>query len=358
MEIVKSTSVVISEQNENDIKEGVQWLKDWLQKRLLNEDIRNDFIHYEGMNWQEIYTDCANKLDGMKFIVGKDGEDVASILREDLQSGKIHLNDRYLRRFKNDTDKAIESFCNDAKEAFVNGDALGCAFDNIEEPVITLTEEAIKSDVLSAIVAHECTHVMDFWHQEDEVRKIVQDGSYYSKSRFEQYLDSGEEAYARTMQFRKAFNIDPCKKYTIDDIKKLRDEFNKNSSAEILWNEFLSKKKSFTNEELHEAMNKANEKINPEQDVISVKKDFLGRYTDEQIIDLLNNVASVDVQLQSDNLRNDMKKDFAINASKMKLFKKINNKPKNVENSDLRPKDNKKNFDVLYMQINNDNQYS
>ena len=133
---------------------------------------------------------------------------------------------------------------------------------------------------------------------------------------------------------------------------------NKNSSAEILWNEFLSKKKSFTNEELHEAMNKANEKINPEQDVISVKKDFLGRYTDEQIIDLLNNVASVDVQLQSDNLRNDMKKDFAINASKMKLFKKINNKPKNVENSDLRPKDNKKNFDVLYMQINNDNQYS
>ena len=105
MEIVKSTSVVISEQNENDIKEGVQWLKDWLQKRLLNEDIRNDFTHYEGMNWQEIYTDCANKLDGMKFIVGKDGEDVASILREDLQSGKIHLNDRYLRRFKNDTDK-------------------------------------------------------------------------------------------------------------------------------------------------------------------------------------------------------------------------------------------------------------
>ena len=59
-----------------------------------------------------------------------------------------------------------------------------------------------------------------------------------------------------TINYLKKYN-----NYSKDDIKKLRDEFNKNSSAEILWNEFLSKKKSFTNEELHEAMNKANEKI-------------------------------------------------------------------------------------------------
>lgn len=101
--------------------------------------------------------------------------------------------------------------------------------------------DGIPQDVADSTLVHELTHGLNAKPQESAISKIIPaDGSY---------LNDPSEVYSRLMEFRKANKIDPKKIYTRDEVKDMR----KNSKDFNLFN----------------------------------------RYTDDQILKLLNNVASV-----------------------------------------------------------------
>lgn len=101
--------------------------------------------------------------------------------------------------------------------------------------------DGIPQDVADSTLVHELTHGLNAKPQESAISKIIPaDGSY---------LNDPSEVYSRLMEFRKANKIDPKKIYTLDEVKDMR----KNSKDFNLFN----------------------------------------RYTDDQILKLLNDVASV-----------------------------------------------------------------
>lgn len=356
MDIIISNNISVTDKDKQDIQEGVLWLDEWLQKRLSNSDVTQNFEYFstnnDGLpNWHERYQTCSDKLNNLNIFVGKGAYDFEEYIKEGLISGKIHLTEKYLKRYNNDIEEAIKHLNFDT-----NGELYGVRYKFIKEPMIFITQKALNKNITSSIVAHECTHLLELFDQEAVAEETIHNDTYYSKDRYSMYLDSREEVYARTMQFRKAFNLDPNKKYTVDDIAKIRDEYEKNSDVIGIARKSLPKNKPFSYEALNKAIEKAEENINPEQQ--DLEKDFLNRYTNEQIMNLLNNTASVDINsLNSyDNLKNFMLHDFALNRKKIDvLCKQLKNNNKDHQTSNIKIS---KEIDRNIIFKMNDNQYS
>lgn len=99
-------------------------------------------------------------------------------------------------------------------------------------------------------ILHEKTHALRAIPQQDKINKIIMPSNSEKKLKvpYDSYLDDPDEIYSRLMQFRKSNNLNPLKTYKKLDIQK-----------------FKQSGKDF---------------------------DILNRYTDEQVEQLLNNVAS------------------------------------------------------------------
>lgn len=105
---------------------------------------------------------------------------------------------------------------------------------------------SMPESMRQSTAVHELTHALRASPQEGEIQRIIQRSD---PGRNDPYTDSPTEIYSRLMQFRHGNNMDPGKKFTSDDLKEMRKS----------------------------------------------SKDFnlLNRYSDETILELLNNVASV-----------------------------------------------------------------
>jgi len=70
---------------------------------------------------------------------------------------------------------------------------------------------------VNSTLDHEYAHTYDHLFQ-PQVADIIRKHNAGK----DKYLDSAGEIYARLQQLRNTYNIDPAKKYTLDDVKQLK----------------------------------------------------------------------------------------------------------------------------------------
>lgn len=146
----------------------------------------------------------------------------------------------------------------DAENAFDNG---AHALYDTEGKFIVYQDPYLKNFAKT----HERTHAMNPVEQElaitkykNEKRKIFAN----PKQKYDRYLDSSTEVYARLMDAREKYKLDPKKSYNKDDIQHIREQI----------------KKDWGIDETH----------------------IFNRYDDDYILHLLNNIAYNDPNTNSD----------------------------------------------------------
>ena len=111
----------------------------------------------------------------------------------------------------------------DAENAFDNG---AHALYDTEGKFIVYQDPYLKDFAKT----HERTHAMNPVEQElaitkykNEKRKIFAN----PKQKYDRYLDSSTEVYARLMDAREKYKLDPKKSYTKEDLTKIREQIKK-----------------------------------------------------------------------------------------------------------------------------------
>lgn len=112
-----------------------------------------------------------------------------------------------------------------------NPDVQGAYFNNlitkfaVALPPSHLPEEMRPTaESHQSVMVHELTHAMEPKPQENKIAEIMKDVKLPNR---DGYMDSPEEIYARIMQLRHEYGLDPNKTYSVDDIKKLRKKDGK-----------------------------------------------------------------------------------------------------------------------------------
>lgn len=317
MRFISTPNASLNDKQQNEAIDSVQWLKSWLTARYNNEDVRKalDLDEDSAQSESKYFTDL---LDNAIICTGKDAQDLENLVREEVAAGNLHFTEDYLNKFNGDVNKAAESFSMESN----NGTLMGVRCNYIQEPIVFITNAAIENNLLSSVVAHECTHLLENTESERAAKMgVIKHGKLANYDVF--YLDAGVEVYARAMQFRKAYNLDPNKVYTVEDIAKIRENHT-NEKKETRKKVSQPKKKTFSS---MEALLQSIKADIPEglQDRNDLDGNFLNRYTDEQIMHILNDTAAIfnnssnePALYDYDALRHDMKADYALNEAKFR----------------------------------------
>lgn len=80
------------------------------------------------------------------------------------------------------------------------------------------------TDSHQSVMVHELTHAMEPSPQENKITEIMKTAKLSNR---DEYTDSPKEIYARIMQLRHEYDLDPNKTYSVDDIKELRKKGEK-----------------------------------------------------------------------------------------------------------------------------------
>lgn len=239
--------------NENDADgivkayEAEAYLLNWLGKRkdILGENRKQratltnggigDFFKSKKTLEEDTFNQQMNNLRTTKYYdIGTDkGE--RDYLKSDL--GNL-ISEKYSRDFK----KPISVKDALSYESYLSKGAFSPFTNSI------LINDGYKDK--DNTILHEKTHSLRAIPQYDKINKIIIPGNSEKKLKvpYDSYLDNSGEIYSRLMEFRKSNNLNPLKTYKKLDIQKLKQSG-----------------KDF---------------------------DILNRYTDEQVEQLLNNVAS------------------------------------------------------------------
>lgn len=81
---------------------------------------------------------------------------------------------------------------------------------------------AYRPDTIKKSAIHEITHAAHLNDSETKIKKIIKD--LHKIKPINSYYDNPDEIYARLMQLREHLNIDPNKKWTIEEIQDLQDK--------------------------------------------------------------------------------------------------------------------------------------
>lgn len=105
----------------------------------------------------------------------------------------------------------------------------------------TISSSSLGAEPNSTIILHEAAHASYAIPQEQKIKEILNDVNpkqKYSLGEDESYWDNEKEVYARLMEARKQFNLDPNHTYTEKEIRQLQKEARKTGKTNNFWDRY------------------------------------------------------------------------------------------------------------------------
>lgn len=347
MKFLVDDNVEFSEAQRAEAEAGVDWLKNWLTERhqdgkfvdRVSSDYSDADVQRDAATGDVKYNECMEALENPTICVVKveDGktpaECTAEFVKKQVLAGNLQFTDEYLAQYGGNLQEAVDAFTASAN----SGDSfLGLHQSEIKGNVVFITDEVLLKDTRS-VVTHECAHMLKLEDSEiaaDPDKAIDgkslgwenEKGEYLFKDiAVDDYQDSGMEIYARTMQFRQMFGLDPIKIYTAEDIAEIRQK-HEAGLAEYKIKLGLDPTQTYSGKELQDA-----EKAHPEvtETPLYDKWYVLSRYTDEQIALVLNTTSQVNglngqENISTEDLIKDMKLYANTTFAKVRMLEVVN----------------------------------
>ena len=333
----------------SEVYDGLFSLREWLEDRKKSGKIID--------NGQD-YAQAIQNIDGIQVFVTEKG---TSRYVEALEKGELHFRDSIIRTYgsKENALKALKAAM--AARGESDGNIGFNARAVVKEPTVFINIANYKKNKghielrpLSSLVLHEAAHAADLRFSENMV-SVIGNKEVNPGVEYDAYKDSGMEIYARLMQMRKDLALDADKVFTLEDVAAMRrkcmekraayekQQKEKDNAAKVLPDgadalpggaAVLSEKAEALSEEatvLSEEAAAMPEQMKPRQDIGEIYDGLapqdidtmiFERYSDEQIMHLLNDVSDLDKPgneavkgMSRDALFDGMKRDFAMAAA-------------------------------------------
>ena len=326
----------------SEVYNGLFSLREWLEDRKKSGKIID--------NGQD-YAQAIQNIDGIQVFVTEKG---TSRYVEALEKGELHFRDSIIRTYgsKENALKALKAAM--AARGESDGNIGFNARAVVKEPTVFINIANYKKNKghielrpLSSLVLHEAAHAADLRFSENMV-SVIGNKEVNPGVEYDAYKDSGMEIYARLMQMRKDLALDADKVFTLEDVAAMRRKcMEKRAAYEKRQKEkdnaatVLSEKAEALPEEaaampeaatvLSEEAGAMPEQMKPRQDIGEIYDGLapqdidtmiFERYSDEQIMHLLNDVSDLDKPgneavkgMSRDALFDGMKRDFAMAAA-------------------------------------------
>lgn len=340
----------------SEVYDGLFSLREWLEDRKKSGKIID--------NGQD-YAQAIQNIDGIQVFVTEKG---TSRYIEALEKGELHFRDSIIRTYgsKENALKALKAAM--AARGESDGNIGFNARAVVKEPTVFINIANYKKNKghielrpLSSLVLHEAAHAADLKFSENMV-SVIGNKEVNPGVEYDAYKDSGMEIYARLMQMRKDLALDADKVFTLEDVAAMRRKCmekraayekrqkEKDNAAKVLSDgadalpggaAVLSEKAEALPEEtaampeaatvLSEEAAAMPEQMKSRQDIGEIYDGLapqdidtmiFERYSDEQIMHLLNDVSDLDKPgneavngMSRDALFDGMKRDFAMAAA-------------------------------------------
>lgn len=333
----------------SEVYDGLFSLREWLEDRKKSGKIID--------NGQD-YAQAIQNIDGIQVFVTEKG---TSRYVEALEKGELHFHDSIIRTYgsKENALKALKAAMAAREES--DGNIGFNARAVVKEPTVFINIANYKKNKghlelrpLSSLVLHEAAHAADLRFSENMV-SVIGNKEVNPGIEYDAYKDSGMEIYARLMQMRKDLALDADKVFTLEGVAAMRRKCmekraayekrqkEKDNAAKVLPDgadalpggaAVLSEKAESLPEEatvLSEEAAAMPEQMKPRQDIGEIYDGLapqdidtmiFERYSDEQIMHLLNDVSDLDKPgneavkgMSRDALFDGMKRDFAMAAA-------------------------------------------
>ena len=262
-----------------DVRWSMDWLRIWYAQRM-------HYRQHEGIglvNLSDVYV-ISSKLERTWVCANQGG---AACIQQALQRGELSVlaDDESLAAHGLSPDGRVvdEALFN---ESFtLDDDISGCYYALFDAPVVLINTEALKHNQAEGLplyvkdtLIHELTHGLELGRDEQVAAHIVKQE--------DEYLDAGEEVYARLNQVRAHFELKPFEQVSLEDIKSMRESVQKQKWEYMTKLSELDKDRSYKRGELDPEIFKALPKI-------MIFDRVLSRYSDEQLQRLFNETARV-----------------------------------------------------------------
>lgn len=326
----------------SEVYGGLFSLREWLEDRKKSGQIID--------NGQD-YAQAIQNIDGIQVFVTEKG---TSRYVEALEKGELHFRDSIVRTYgsKENALKALKAAM--AARGESDGNIGFNARAVVKEPTVFINIANYKKNKghielrpLSSLVLHEAAHAADLRFSENMVSAIG-NKEVNSGVEYDAYKDSGMEIYARLMQMRKDLALDADKVFTLEDVAAMRrkcmekraaykkQQQEKDNAAKVLpsGDDALPGEAPVLSEKaavLSEKTAVLSEQMKPGQDIGEIYDGLapqdidtmiFERYSDEQIMHLLNDVSDLGKPgneaakgMSRDALFDGMKRDFAMAAA-------------------------------------------
>lgn len=186
------------------IKDKNYFFKDWLNKRkdILDKNIHKFSQQYPDMV-DDVQTELQNQLSNVNSVKEYARDNNIDFLPNYTKSPRLEY---YIDDFQ---------YLNHSNGLYVPG-----------------IHQILYNDAYPDIIIHERTHSLNPRSQEYAIGQLnIKTKNDYSESDYHKsinidnsYFDNPKEIYARLMQFRHANKLDPNKTYTIEDVKKFKED--------------------------------------------------------------------------------------------------------------------------------------
>lgn len=333
----------------SEVYGGLFSLREWLEDRKKSGKIID--------NGQD-YAQAIQNIDGIQVFVTEKG---TSRYVEALEKGELHFRDSIIRTYgsKENALKALKAAM--AARGESDGNIGFNARAVVKEPTVFINIANYKKNKghielrpLSSLVLHEAAHAADLRFSENMVSAIG-NKEVNSGVEYDAYKDSGMEIYARLMQMRKDMALDADKVFTLEDVAAMRrkcmekraaykkQQQEKDNAAKVLPSgadalpggaTVLPEKAAVLSEKAEALPGEAavlSEQMKLGQDIgeiygglapQDIDTMIFERYSDEQIMHLLNDVSDLGKPgneavkgMSRDALFDGMKRDFAMAAA-------------------------------------------
>lgn len=333
----------------SEVYGGLFSLREWLEDRKKSGKIIDN-------GWD--YAQAIQNIDGIQVFVTEKG---TSRYVEALEKGELHFRDSIIRTYgsKENALKALKAAM--AARGESDGNIGFNARAVVKEPTVFINIANYKKNKghielrpLSSLVLHEAAHAADLRFSENMV-SVIGNKEVNSGVEYDAYKDSGMEIYARLMQMRKDLALDADEVFTLEDVAAMRrkcmekraaykkQQQEKDNAAKVLPNgadalpggaTVLPEKTAVLSGEaavLSEKTAVLSEQMKLRQDIgeiygglapQDIDTMIFERYSDEQIMHLLNDVSDLGKPgneavkgMSRDALFDGMKRDFAMAAA-------------------------------------------
>lgn len=340
----------------SEVYGGLFSLREWLEDRKKSGKIIDN-------GWD--YAQAIQNIDGIQVFVTEKG---TSRYVEALEKGELHFRDSIIRTYgsKENALKALKAAM--AARGESDGNIGFNARAVVKEPTVFINIANYKKNKghielrpLSSLVLHEAAHAADLRFSENMV-SVIGNKEVNSGVEYDAYKDSGMEIYARLMQMRKDLALDADKVFTLEDVAAMRrkcmekraaykkQQQEKDNAAKVLPSgadalpgsaTVLPEKAAVLSEEAPVLSEKTavlsgeaavlSEQMKLRQDIgeiygglapQDIDTMIFERYSDEQIMHLLNDVSDLGKPgneavkgMSRDALFDGMKRDFAMAAA-------------------------------------------